>query len=97
MIKAVKAVGDVVIIKRLPQKEISDGGVFLVDSKDFLEDIGDVVASGPGKMSPKGVFIPNDVKVGQRVLFSTNGHQITKLHGTEFVVTRQNSIMAVIS
>ena len=93
----VKAVQDVVIIRRTPQKEISDGGIFLVDSKDFLEDIGTVEEAGPGKVSSKGVLIPNDVKKGDLVLFSTNGHQITKLNGTEFIVTRQNSIMAVLN
>ena len=93
----VKAVQDVVIIRRTPQKEISDGGIFLVDSKEFLEDIGTVEDAGPGKFSPKGVFIHNDVKKGDLVLFSTNGHQVTKLNGTEFIVTRQNSIMAVLN
>lgn len=93
----VKALGDIVIIKRTPQKEISEGGIFLVDSKDFLEDIGTVEDAGPGKLSEKGVFIPNDIKKGDMVLFSTNGHQVTKLNGTEFIVTRQNSIMAVLN
>jgi chaperonin GroES len=92
-----KAVQDVVIIRRTPQQEISAGGIFLVDSKDFLEDIGTVEEAGPGKLSSKGVFIPNDVKKGDIVLFSTGGHQVTKLNGTEFIVTRQNSIMAVLN
>lgn len=92
-----KAVQDVVIIRRTPQKEISDGGIFLVSSDDMLEDIGTVEEAGPGKLSTKGVFIPNDVKKGDRVLFSTNGHQVTKLNGTEFIITRQNSIMAVLN
>ena len=93
----VQAIQDVVIIRRTPQKEVSDGGIFLVDSKDFLEDIGTVEQAGPGKMSSKGVFIPNDVKKGDLVLFSTNGHQVTKLNGTEFIITRQNSIMAILN
>ena len=92
----IKACQDVVIIRRTPQKEVSDGGVFLVNSDDFLEDIGTVEAAGPGKFSSKGIFIHNDVKKGDVVLFSTNGHQVTKLDGTEFIVTRQNSIMAVL-
>ena len=92
-----KALGDIVIIKRTPQKEVSDGGIFLVRSDDMLEDIGQVEDAGPGKLSSKGVFIPNDIKKGDMVLFSTNGHQVTKLNGTEFIVTRQNSIMAVLN
>ena len=92
-----KAVQDVVIIRRTPQQEVSAGGIFLIDSEEFLEDIGTVEEAGPGKLSSKGVFIPNDVKKGDLVLFSTNGHQVTKLNGTEFIITRQNSIMAVLN
>lgn len=93
----INALSDIVIIKRKSQDEVSPGGVFLVDSKDFLEDIGEVYAAGKGKLSSKGVFIPNDVKKGDLVLFSTHGHQVTRLNGTEFIVTRQNSIMAVLT
>jgi len=67
-----------------------------VSSDDFLEDIGEIVAVGPGKFSSKGVFIPTEVKPGERVLFSTNGHQVTKLNGEEMIVTREPSLMAVI-
>ena len=91
-----KALQDVVIIRRLPQKELSDGGIFLVASDDFLEDIGEIVAVGPGKLSSKGVFIKTIVKKGQRVLFSTNGHQVTKIDGEEMIITREPSLMAVV-
>ena len=67
-----------------------------MSSDDFLEDIGEIVAVGPGKFSSKGVFIPTQVKEGERVLFSTNGHQVTRLNGEEMIVTREPSLMAVI-
>lgn len=67
-----------------------------MSSDDFLEDIGEIVSVGPGKMSSKGVFIPTIVKKGQRVLFSTNGHQVTKLNGEEMIITREPSLMAVL-
>ena len=67
-----------------------------MSSDDFLEDIGEIVAVGPGVLSSKGVFIPTEVKPGERVLFSTNGHQVTKLNGEEMIVTREPSLMAVI-
>jgi len=91
-----KALQDVVILRRLPQKELSEGGIYLVRSDDFLEDIGEVVSIGPGKLSSKGIFIPTIVKEGDRVLFSTNGHQVTKLNGEEMIVTREPSLMAVL-
>ena len=91
-----KALQDVVILRRLPQKEMSAGGLYLVSSDDFLEDIGEVISIGPGKFNSKGIFIKTVVKKGQKVLFSTNGHQVTKLNGEEMIVTREPSLMAVI-
>ncbi len=89
------------MIRRLPPETVSDGGILLVFDPDHKEDIGIVAAVGPGK-----VFgcrkcgtehrRPVEVKPGDKVLFSTNGHQITKPNGEEFVVLREPSIIAVL-
>jgi len=86
----------VVVIKRQAQQEMSAGGIVLPPSDDFREDIGTVVFAGRGKISHLGVFIPNQVKEGMRVLFSTNGHQITQVNGEDLVVLREPSIIGVI-
>ena len=91
-----KPLGDIVVIRRSPPEERSAGGLYLAWDPDFKEDIGTIVACGPGKLSVKGVFIRTSVRAGQKVLFSTNGHQITKVRGEELVVLREPSIMAVI-
>jgi chaperonin GroES len=92
----IKPLHDIVVIRRSPPEERSEGGIYLAWDADFKEDIGVVHACGPGKVSPKGVFIPISVKKGQKVIFSTNGHQITRVNGEEFVVLREPSIIAVI-
>lgn len=87
---------DVVIIR--PHKEIvSKGGVIIPrTADDYHEDIGTIVACGPGRIHDNGFHEPMTVKPGDRVLFSTNGHQVTKLEGEELVVLRQESIIGVI-
>lgn len=97
----VTPLNDVVIIRRADQQSVSDGGIVIPPSEDFTEDIGDVVYVGHGKMTkcPKcaGTHrIPMQVRVGDRVIFSTNGHQLTKVRGEELIVLRQDSIIAVI-
>ena len=96
-----KPINDVVIIRRRAQDTVSDGGIYLVDSPDFREDIGEVVFVGKGKphkckKCTGSDRIPMQVKPGDRVIFSTNGHQITKVNGEELVVLKQDSIIAVI-
>ena len=92
----VDPLSDVVVIRRWI-REVSDGGIELPPSDDFREDIGDIVFCGRGKISSKGVRLPMEVKVGDRVLFSTNGHLVKYVNGEELIVTRQDSVIGVIN
>jgi chaperonin GroES len=85
---------DVVIIKRQEVEKI--GSIYIpIDSEDMREDIGEVVYVGPGATNDDGAQLPMYVKAGDRVLFSTHGHQVTKIDGKELIVLRQNSIIGV--
>ena len=92
---------DIVVIKRSPPKDVSEGGIALAWDPDYKEDIGTVVSVGPGKWygcETCGTIHRRRpaVNPGDKVIFSTNGHQITVLDGQELVVTRENSIIGVI-
>lgn len=95
-----KPLSDIVIIRRSPPQEVSDGGVHLAWDPDHKEDMGIVVFVGPGKhvgcKHCKSEYVrPVAVNPGDKVLFSTNGHQITSVNGEEFVVLREPSIIGV--
>jgi len=97
----ISPLGDVVVIRRSDPAKVSAGGLFLAWSEDYREDIGIVVAAGSGKhhtcdQCKTSTRHPLSVKVGDAVLFSTNGHQITTINGEELVVLREKSIIAVI-
>ncbi len=85
----IKPLSDIVVVRRLPPQQVSDGGIHLVYDADFREDIGEVAYVGPGKKQPVAV------KPGDKILFSTNGHQITTVNGEELVVLREPSIIGV--
>ena len=87
---------DVVIIR--PHKETwSVGGILIPRTADeFHEDIGTILYCGPGKLSDDGKVLPMHVKSGQKVLFSTHGHQVTTVNGEQLIVLRQNSIIGII-
>jgi chaperonin GroES len=86
---------DVVIIK--PHKEtVSVGGILIPrDADQFHEDIGTIRYCGPGKIADDGKRLPMHVKEGDKVLFSTNGHQVTTIEGEELIILRQNSIIGI--
>ena len=85
---------DVVIIKRQTVEKV--GSIFIpIESEEMREDIGIVEYVGPGATNDDGEQLPMYVRVGDRVLFSTHGHQVTKIDGKELIVLRQNSIIGV--
>jgi len=92
----IKPLEDVVILR--PHKEVqSVGGIIIPRNADqFHEDIGTIAYCGPGKPNPDGSLMPMYVKPGDKVLFSTHGHQVTTIEGEELIVLRQNSIIGVL-
>lgn len=92
---------DIVIIRRSAPEQVSAGGIHLAWDPDYREDIGEVVFAGSGLMHScikcnGEMRIPMQVKAGDKVIFSTNGHQITKINGEELIVLREPSIIGVI-
>lgn len=75
-------------------KVVSAGGVLIPrQADDYHEDIGKIVYAGPGQMNEDGKVLPMFVKPGDWVLYSTHGHQVTKIDGKELIILRQNSII----
>jgi chaperonin GroES len=96
----ISPLGDVVMIRRSSPEEVSAGGIHLVFDADYKEDIGEVVFVGRGKhhrckYCNCQTNIEMSVKPGDKVIFSTHGHQITKVNGQELVVLREDSIIGV--
>lgn len=92
---------DIVVIRRSAPLTVSDGGIHLAYDPDFREDIGVIAYVGSGKRygcktcKTQHTRTPA-VKAGDKVIFSTNGHQIMRVNGEEFVVLREPSIIGVI-
>ena len=90
-----KPLHDVCIIE--PYLKVQSAGGILIPraADDYHEDIGKIVYAGPGRMQDDGTLLPMFVKPGDWVLYSTHGHQVTKIDGKELIVQRQDSIICV--
>ena len=84
---------DRVIVKRIEEKETVKGGIIIPDSAKEKPMEGEVIAVGSGKRE-KGELIPLDVKPGDRVLFGKYGGTEIKLDGEEFLILREEEILA---
>ena len=88
---------DRVIVKRLEKERTSPGGIVIPDSAAEKPIKGEVLAVGPGKLLDDGSVRPSDLKAGDTVLFGKYSGTEVKLNGADYVVMREDDIMAVFS
>ncbi|EPZ90724.1 chaperonin GroS [Burkholderia cenocepacia BC7] len=88
---------DRVIVKRLDQETTTASGIVIPDSAAEKPDQGEVIAVGPGRKDTDGQRIVPDLQVGERVLFGKYAGQAVKVDGNEFLVLREEDIVAVVN
>lgn len=91
----IRPLGDRVVIKRLEAEETTKSGIVLPGSAKEKPQEAEVVAVGPGGVVD-GKEIKMEVKVGDKVLFSKYAGTEVKMDGEEYIIVRQNDILAVV-
>jgi chaperonin GroES len=87
---------DRVLVRRLEQKETARGGIIIPDTAKEKPQEGEVIAVGAGKIE-RGRRIPLDVKVGDRILFGKYTGSDIKIDGQEYLILREEEILAKLS
>lgn len=91
----IRPLGDRVVIKRLEAEETTKSGIVLPSSAKERPQEAEVVAVGPGGVVD-GKEVKMEVKVGDKVLFSKYAGTDIKLDAEEYVILKQNDILAVV-
>ncbi|HSX37666.1 MAG TPA: co-chaperone GroES [Chlamydiales bacterium] len=93
--KKIKPMGNRIVVQR-EEAKTSKGGILLPGSAQKKPREGVVVAVGPGKSDDSGKMHPIDVKVGEKVLFSSYGGTEYKLDDDiEYVILSEEDVLAV--
>lgn len=89
---------DRVIIKRDDDasEQKSAGGIIIPDSAKEKPQKAEVVAVGPGKRNDKGEVTALDVKAGDKVLIGKYAGNEIKIDDQDYVIVREDEILAVI-
>ena len=87
---------DRVLVRRLEEKETAKGGIIIPDTAKEKPQEAEVMAVGAGKIE-KGKRIPVDVKVGDRVLFGKYTGSDIKIDDQEYLILREDEILAKVS
>ena len=88
--------GDRVVIKREESEETTTGGILLPDSAKDKPARGQIISVGNGRLLDDGSRGELQVKVGDRVIFSSYGGETLNLDDEELLLMREDDILAVI-
>jgi len=88
---------DHILIEPISKEEKTKSGILLPDTaeKDRPEQ-GKVIAVGPGKRGKDGKYIPLAIKVGQKVIFTKYGPNEIKVDNKEYLIAKEEDILAII-
>lgn len=93
----IKPLSDHVVIQPMTQETKTKTGIVLPDTAEKEKpEQGKVVAVGPGKILASGKRQAMNVKKGQTVLFTKYGPNEIEVNGREYLIAREDDILAIL-
>jgi chaperonin GroES len=94
----IRPLNDRVVVKRLEAEEKTKSGIIIPDNAKEKPQQGLVVAVGPGKWNEDGdARVKLDIKLNDKVLFAKWGANDVKIDGEEYLVLKEDDIIAVLA
>ena len=90
-----KPLADRVVVRDVETEEITPGGILLTSAAKEKPQFAEVLAVGPGGVV-EGKEITMYVAVGDKVVYSQYAGTKIKLDGEEYMVLKQNDILAIV-
>lgn len=91
-----KPLGDRIIIELVETEEKTASGIVLPDTAKEKPQEGKVVAVGTGRVLENGERVALEVADGDRIIFSKYAGTEVKYEGKEYLILRENDILAII-
>ncbi len=92
----IKPLADRVVVRPLEEEvRTTPSGIVIPDTAMEKPQLGEVVAVGPGRISDEGKKIPISVKIGDQVFHSKYGGTNIKIEGDEYIILREDDILAI--
>lgn len=91
----IKPLGDRVVIKKLEAESTTKSGIVLTGTAKGQPQEAEVMAVGPGAVVD-GKRVEMEVKVGDKILYSKYAGTDVKVAGEEYIILRQDDILAIV-
>jgi chaperonin GroES len=92
----IQPLGDRVVVEREVSESKTAGGIVLPDSAKDKPSRGTIIAIGDGRLLDDGSRGKLQVKVGDKVLFTSYAPESIKIDDQELLLMREEDILAVI-
>ncbi|MES2141605.1 MAG: co-chaperone GroES [Pseudomonadota bacterium] len=95
LVEMITPLQDRIVVKRAVEEEKTRGGIVIPDTAKEKPVKGTVVAVGPGKRLESGQIQPMSVNVGHEILFGKYAGTEVKLDTNEYIVMREDDVIAI--
>lgn len=93
----IKPLADRVVIKPISVEEKTDSGIVIPETAEKERpEQGKIVAVGPGRVLENGKIQPPSVKKGDIVLFTKYGPNEVKVNNVEYLIAKDEDILAIL-
>jgi chaperonin GroES len=87
---------DRILVRRIEEGEQIRGGIVIPDTAKEKPQQGEVIAAGNGKVLESGERATVDVKAGDKILFGKYSGSEVRLQGEDYLILREDEILAVL-
>jgi len=91
----IRPLSDHIFVEALEEEKITKGGILIPATAEEKPIMGKVIAVGSGKKTNEGKIIPMSVKEGDKVLFTKYAPNEIKIEGKDYLVIREDDILAI--
>ena len=92
----VRPLHDRLIVQGLEGEEKTKGGIIIPDIAKEKPIEGKVIAVGAGRIKKDGTKVSLEVKKGNRVLYAKYARTEVKIDGEEYLIMKEDDILAII-
>lgn len=93
----IKPITDHILIEPIKEEEKTKAGILLPETAEKERpEQGLVVTVGPGRKDKAGNLMAMDVRAGDKVLFTKYGPTEIKVDGKEYLIAKQEDILAIL-
>ena len=93
----IRPLSDHILIEPIKEEEKTKTGILLPETAEKEKpEQGKVIAVGPGRKTASGKIVPLSVQPGQKVLFTKYGPNEIKVDDKEYLIAREEDILAIL-